>query len=221
LPLFSEIEFLGIKVKKEVEKLTSEVKEGLSDIRLQVMDLKVSNSIAIQVGNAPLPPKDELKKLLQEFSDGQKNTDVDISKAKSEPILQESDYLLEVTEQSVFLFKVRLTLENVLTRLCEKTGYNGNKSLSQMLRHLNLRQVINGKTVELLDQINKIATRGVHGEIISDEYIDFIKQVYPSALSQLSNENSAFQPFTCPLCHFTGYSRYEDICPKCGYNHVE
>lgn len=38
-PLFSEMEILGIKVKKEVEKATEEVKESLKNIQTQIIQL--------------------------------------------------------------------------------------------------------------------------------------------------------------------------------------
>ena len=43
-PLFSEMEILGIKVKKEVEKATEEVKESLKNIQTQIIQLQMNNS---------------------------------------------------------------------------------------------------------------------------------------------------------------------------------
>ena len=42
-------------------------------------------------------------------------------------------------------------------------------------------------------QILKIANRGVHGEIISDEYISFVQKTYPELMKQL---NEAMQGST-------------------------
>lgn len=45
-PLFSEMEFLGIKVKKEVEKATEEVKESVQNIQTQINQIQMTNSVA-------------------------------------------------------------------------------------------------------------------------------------------------------------------------------
>ena len=56
-PLFSEMEILGIKVKKEVEKATEEVKESLKNIQTQIIQLQMNNSVSnkISIENTPLP----------------------------------------------------------------------------------------------------------------------------------------------------------------------
>lgn len=221
LPLFSEMEFFGIKLKKEVEKAKNEIKENLNDLRMQIMDLKISNSNAntINFGNGFLPTEQKLKKLSKEFITNSNNIDDTLSEAKSTPKIDISTEAggFEIAEESIYLFKVRLMIEKTLTDLCEKTGYNGHKSMIEMMRHLNRCEVINGKTVDLISQIIKIATRGVHGEIVSNEYIDFIKQVFPQLEKQLYEINTQLHYYTCSRCKYSGYSRIENVCPICGF----
>lgn len=206
LPLFSEMEFFGIKLKKEVEKAKTEVKENLNDIRMQIMDLKVSNSNAntINVGNDFLPTKQKLKELFKEFTTNSNTTTDNLSEGHSTPKIDISlegevsgNIKFEIAEQSTYLFKIRLILEKALTDLCEKTDYNGHKSMFEMLRHINRRVLINGKTVDLISYIINIANRGVHGEIVSNEYIDFIKRVFPELQKQLYEANTQLHYFTC------------------------
>ncbi len=56
LPLFSEMEFLGVKIKKEVQKETEEVKGLLQNLQTQVNQLQLTNSVAnnINLSNATL-----------------------------------------------------------------------------------------------------------------------------------------------------------------------
>jgi hypothetical protein len=67
MPLFSEMEFLGVKLKKEVEKAKNEVKESLNDLKMQVVQLQVSNSVSntIQIGGNTLASEEKLKELLK------------------------------------------------------------------------------------------------------------------------------------------------------------
>lgn len=221
LPLFSEMEFFGIKLKKEIEKAKYEVKENINDLRIQIMDLKISNSNAntINLGNGFLPTEQKLKEMIEKFITNS-NTAADNSKSKTDKSTDkkvQNNIDFEIPEESTYLFKVRLTLEKIMTDLCEKTDYNGRKSMIEMTRHLNKNQIINRKTVEMITEIIKITNRGVHGEIISKEYIDFVKQVFPEIQKQLYESNNQFNYNVCPKCKSSGYSRFENYCPKCGF----
>ena len=67
LPLFSELELLGVKVKKEVEKATEEVKETLQNIQTQINQIQLTNSVAtnFNFSNTPLPSEQKIEELLQ------------------------------------------------------------------------------------------------------------------------------------------------------------
>ncbi|TWH60198.1 hypothetical protein DesLBE_4618 [Desulfitobacterium sp. LBE] len=224
LPLFSEMEFFGIKFKKEVENAKAEVKESLNDLRMQIMDIRISNSNAntINFGNGLLPTEQKLKELIEEFITNSNATNDNLSEEGSSQTVELSPdtfskFKFDVPQESIYLFKVRLMLEKTLTDLCEKTDYNGRKSMYEMMKHLSRCEILNGKTVDLISQIIKIANRGVHGELISKEYIDFISQVIPELQKQLDEANSRLHYCICPRCKYSGYSRYENACPRCGF----
>lgn len=126
---------------------------------------------------------------------------------------ESSNFDIEIAEDSTYLFKVRLILEKNLTDLCEKTNYNGNKLMQGMIRQLTQCEVINGKTADLISQVINIANRGVHGEIVSNEYIEFIKRVFPELQKQLYKANAQLHYFTCRRCGYFGYSRIENEVP--------
>ena len=77
LPLFSEIEIGSVKLKKELEKTRTEVKESIQELKLQILDIKIANSNTFVVNNQPLPSKDELSQL-------QKNIEYNNSNISSE-----------------------------------------------------------------------------------------------------------------------------------------
>jgi len=209
LPLFSEMEFLGIKIKKEVDKVKKEVDDDILQLKMQIMDLKISNSVAnnIQINNTPLPSEKELEELKKFIPN--KKTD------KNNDIMD-----LGVSDESMFLFMVRLNLEKTLTELCEKAGYNGPKSMFRILEFLNRCEIINRNTVEVINQIIQIANRGVHGEIVSSKYIDFIKQALPEIQSTLDEANKLFVYNICPKCKTAAYT-WRDICPNCQYQNFD
>ncbi len=218
LPLFSEMEFFGIKLKRELEKTKTEVKESINELHLQLMDLKISNSNAntINFGNGFLPSEQKLKELVNEFISNSSSTDETQKDNKQDTKVQNS-INFDISEESTYLFKVRLLLEKSLTELCEKINFNNHKSMYEMTKHLVRCELINEKTADLLHQIIKIANRGVHGEIVSTEYIEFINRVLPEIQKQLSEANSHLHYCVCPKCKYSGYSRYENVCPNCGF----
>ncbi len=72
LPLFSELEFLGVKVKKSkkaVEKSNEEVKASLNDLQQLVSQIQVSNSVAPQftINSGLLPSEERIDNLIKEI----------------------------------------------------------------------------------------------------------------------------------------------------------
>lgn len=214
-PLFSEMEFLGVKVKKEVEKATEEVKDSVHTLQTQVSQLQVSNSVAnnINFGNGPLPSEQKIEELLEIVRNLQ-STHSDTSS-----VSRPTDSINMDGDKTVYLFKVRLKIETALRELCEKTGHKQKMPIPMMRMAylLTKTEVINGMTCDLIGQVVKIANRGVHGEIISDEYITFVKESYPEIMRQLEVASSQLQYMTCPRCHYSGYSMNENVCPQCGF----
>lgn len=169
-PLISEMEFLGVKVKKEVEKATEEVRDNVHTLQTQIAQLQMSNTVAnnISFGNPTLPSEQKLEELLQIVRSMQA--------AHSSDRISASNSIDVDGDKNVYLFKVRLEIERTLRELCEKTGHNSKvpAPIMKMLQTLNRAEIINGMTCDLISQVSRIANRGVHGEIISDEYITFV-----------------------------------------------
>ena len=68
------MEILGIKVKKEVEKATEEVKESLKNIQTQIIQLQMNNSVSnkISIENTPLPSEKTLEDMQKNISGSEK-----------------------------------------------------------------------------------------------------------------------------------------------------
>ncbi len=187
LPLFSEMEFLGVKVKKEVEKATEEVKSSLQTLQTQVAQIQLTSSVAnnINLNNSPLPSEQKIEELLQivrELQSTYPNTGA--------PLV---DSAAKVDNKNVYLFKVRLDIETSLRELCEKIGQTERMPIPKMMQLLSRAEVINHVTCELISQVIKIANRGVHGEIVSAEYVDFVEMTYPEIVRQLKDASSRMQ----------------------------
>lgn len=211
LPLFSEMEFLGVKVKKEVEKATEEVKESLQNLQTQLNQIQLTNSVAtnFNFNNTLLPSEQKIEELLQMVRELQ-------STYPGTNMVSDNSAMVD-GDKNVFLFKVRLDIETSLRELCEKIGHYDRIPMIKMIQLLNRAEVINGITYDLIGQVIKIANRGVHGEIVSAEYVTFVEKTYPEIMRQLKAASSRLVYISCPKCKYSGYSIYENVCPKCGY----
>ena len=130
-PLFSEMEFLGVKVKKEVEKATEEVKDTVHTLQTQISQLQMSNTVAnnISLGNVLLPSEQKLEELLQIVRSLQA-THIDT------PVADDSIGI--AGDKNVYLFKVRLEIETLLRELCEKIGYAEKMPIPMMLSLIHI-----------------------------------------------------------------------------------
>lgn len=215
-PLFSEMEFLGVKVKKEVEKATGEVKESLAELRIQLMNLKISNSNATTflIGDSLLS-KEQLSKMLEDIKGSSEKS----QKGPRAGANTLDEFEFNVPEQAIYLFKVGLSLERTLSKICEKTGYEGNQFYKSKVMYLYRIGFLSNETAKIISQIWTIANRGIHGETISSEYIDFVKKAVPTVFKELQDGDQSLNYCVCPLCNYKGYSVFENVCPRCGNVH--
>ena len=191
LPLFSEIEIGSVKLKKEVEKTRAEVKEAIGELKLQILDIKIanSNSNTFVVNNQPLPSKDELFHLQDSIESDTLSNQLENTKFK-------------ISEDNVYLFKVRLSLENQMSALCNMLQCSEHRSTYSMVQFLVHEEAIDRNTAGLIREVINIANRGVHGEIIDNDYVRFVKKTYPVIESALNTACNSLQKnrnqFTCP-----------------------
>lgn len=213
LPLFSEIEIGNVKLKREIEQTRTEVKESIGELKLQLLDIKIANSNSntfVVNNNQPLLPKDKLSQL-------QKDVKPDNLSPSSENIALD----FNIPEENIFLFEVRLSLEKQLVALCNFFQYDQRRTQYAMVQFLVQHEVFDCKTAELIREIINIANRGVHGEIVDDAYIRFVKNIYPIIKKTLDKQYNYYSNnqyyFECPKCRFAGPSKYKNVCPKCGF----
>lgn len=211
-PLFSEMEFFGVKLKRELEKSTSEVKESIHDLQIQIMQTQIANTNNqnLRIENyGPLASAEQLKDILKTYIDTLHPSNT--PQNTEEPV---------VPPDAEYLFKVRLSLETSMRNLCEKLGFAMQKdTISNMAIFLRRNEVLQDSSYDIVKQIINIANRGIHGEIVSTQYIEFVKRTYPNIIQELENARNTLQYTTCPRCKYTGYSKYENVCPQCGFTY--
>lgn len=210
-PLISEMEFLGVKVKKEVEKATGEVKESLAELRMQITNLQIANSIHTQIYVSPW------KALLSEEEMDKSKQYVGSSKdGANNPI----DSKYNTLEQFSYFLEVISDLRKYLFEICAKLGYENDQEIEKTLTFLRKTSLLDSKILKIVAQIYEIAKRGINREIVSKEYVEFVEETFPSVLEKLKSVNQSMCHYcVCPHCKYTGYSNFENVCPICGFIH--
>ena len=186
LPLFSELEFLGVKVKKEVkkavEKSNEEVKASLDNLQQIVSQIQISNSVAPQftINGGSLPSEERMDNLIKEIHLlNEQNTNKQTEKQDK----------VNIPAQNLELFKMRYGIETKLYDAMGFIGYNGKNhiSLVQSAYYFSRQGVLDPKCIDLLIQVVRIANRGVHGEIVDQKYFDFASEAYPKIIDALDD----------------------------------
>ena len=186
LPLFTELELFGVKVKKEVEeaveKSNKEVKDSLNNLQQLVMQIQVSNNATNQltINGNPLPSESRIEELTNAIQTltAQKN------KEKTNEVPREEGM---ASEQNVELFKIRYDIEMALRECIELLRFEPQTRMTtiSMARILNQRGLLDSTTTDTLIEIVRIANRAVHGEMLNQKYVGFVRKTYPGILDEL------------------------------------
>ena len=205
-PLFSEMDFLGIKIKKEVDKATEELKSSINLLFSQINSTNsVSGSMTVNNYNVsgPLASKQEMDELLEEH--GLKNQ----TKDENEDTLPDEDrqFLIDVHN------KIQIKILSILDKLTIHNIYPiGSKELDILMNF----GIFDTKEKQLITEIVSITNRAFSKELISPYYIDFVKTSKDTALQYLDKALQNLKYFVhCPKCHYMGYSTSENYCPNC------
>jgi hypothetical protein len=222
MPLVSEISAFGMSIKKEIQNTKNDLKKEVESIKNEIFNLGISNINNQQVhvyGNAPTHK--EIEEIKSKLNEQERPDAKDTAEPKATSDLYEK---YSVSDKQIFLYKTRYALEKKLEDITSKHGIKARADVRTGVTILRHRNIISVKTEDLITKVISICNRGIHGEVIDDEYIDYIKVVMTEISSDLDNEAIDKSPgmngFTvCPRCHYAGAAYYDNECPKCGFVH--
>lgn len=181
VPLFSEIEIGGIKIKKQVEALQKDFDNKIFHLSTLITNHNI-NSNNINVSMQPMPSSEALNDSIEyvKYRAGVNNIQNKDNISK---------YYNDEYEQVGYLANVRRKIEIQLNEICEISLESNRKGLpvSRVLRYLMKNEVINLKLGRMIENIIIICNRSIHGEIIDKKYIEYIVDVNNYVFSELNN----------------------------------
>lgn len=166
LPLVSEIDIFGFKIKKDIIDL----KEGITEIKNNV---SYSNTI----NNYFNPETEDILEGLKKINNNNAN-DID-SKLK--------DILVAVPEEYFTLVKIRISLEKLINSLCEKNRYYGNHNTPVMSRFLLQKEIITYDIYKNIRIVQQICNKAAHNKYIDDSEVTYAKNMFTEIHDNLIN----------------------------------
>lgn len=182
-PLFGEIEFMGIRLKREFEYFKKEVQ---TDIKFFKADISQSVNQQIYIGYGPVPAEkkiDELEKEVKSFKEkynvnNQEDIDGDKLSTFAKQSLTGLDSRFIVSEEILTMFSIRYTLESLLANVWNNhmdyyTKYKADNPVS-ILQDLKTLEIIDADVHELTRAVLAISNSVIHGKAITEKQKKFV-----------------------------------------------
>lgn len=198
MPFFQEINFYGLKLKKEIDELKFDMDKQFIDLSRQFISLRseINNSnenYSQLTNNLVFPP----------MSDSQLSKREEINKQVLEETLeawgikkpQDESELTKAPDDVLYLFSVRYQVEKQLKRIMNEIylksneiSHNSNirpRPTYQMVDYLARLGYIDSDVSGIIMQINGITSRAIHGEEISKGQFNFVHGTAPDLIAIL------------------------------------
>jgi hypothetical protein len=167
LPLFNEIKFFGIELKKDIDDLKGQI----NSLKLK---LNNKNSQATNINVNPTPPSD---KKIQESQKDIKKVLEETLKAHGINKVRKQD--ISTSDKVNFLFNIRYNIEKELRRINEIHFSEERKlPLMKILSDLNQSDIIDNQLYNVIKDMYSITSPAIHGEdeLVTDIQFEYIKQ---------------------------------------------
>jgi len=190
-PLFSEMSFLGIKLKRELEQFKGQLTTQIGDMR---NELKAAFDVRTTVSpqfNFPAPPSDAQlpqieRTIRQAIAEAMQATGQAAPARPNE---------VRVSEDAAFLFSIRYSLERELRRIATERQLlpDSRRAIGGMplLRALQNAELIEPQLVHAIREVYAVCSPAVHGEKVTPAQVNFIRDVGPQLIATLNYGDSA------------------------------
>lgn len=184
VPIFQEINLLGVKLKQEINKLKEDVAQQVSNLSNEVR-ASVRAEISPQFTFPAPPPDSQLPELEKRI-----NETIQSAIQKYGIPKESTDFkALSVTDDVQYLFATRYNIERELTRIRDsRIGEQAIKMfvpISKIIRSLNETDVIDPMLGRVIKEVYAVCSPAIHGEYVSEEKIAFVKEIAPKLISTL------------------------------------
>jgi hypothetical protein len=185
-PLFSEVELLGVKLKREVEKAKDDIKREIVSLKTEISSaIDVRTHVSPNIYLSP-PPDAQLPAI-----EAQIQRAVEQALATRHAVLPvEAPAVRPVDGDVDFLFRTRRDLEIELRRLARErqlpsTGHQ--MAGTQLARLLSQADVLEQDLLRAVREVYTICSPAVHGEDVTQAQVAFVRKIGPELVAALQS----------------------------------
>lgn len=188
VPIFSEIEFFGIKLKKEIEDLKQDINIKLGDIKNEIRNNQTQTVHQTVQTFGPPPPDNKLPELQHEI---EKFLNV---KFREHGLTKDTKKVehIDVPQDNLLMFQVRFNIEKQLRRIWEQ-HFDGSDyprlrhtSITRIIQDLAKFEIIDIDFYGVLREILSICNYAIHGEEVTQNQVLFVTKNAKQILDYLS-----------------------------------
>jgi len=186
LPLVSEINILGIMLKKEVEAIQKDFTEKIDNIRNEIQSTIDVRSQFNPHFTVQMPPPDSQLPTIEE------RVRSEIQSAMQQYGIQQSSVepdQITVSETESYLFSVRNNIERELRRIYSqyfpKDTRQRYTSVIAISRVLTNHEILSSGLAEAMRQVYRSCSAAIHGEDVSEAQVNFVRDMAPELISTL------------------------------------
>jgi len=174
-PIFAEVEFFGIKLKREIEELKTQIKLQFGDIKNEIRNSQVQTIHQNINGFGPPPSDEEIPRLDAKVER--------ILKEKLKEYNLDSDHKtkvqIDVPKDNMMMFQIRFRIEQELRRIWQRNVVevdDRKKPLTLIVQELRNNDIIDMQLFLILREVLSVCNYAIHGEKVSHSQIDFVKK---------------------------------------------
>jgi len=213
MPFVGELEVMGVKVKKEVKEAKKSIDQDINRLEQRINTISIKSAISIY--NAPLPNVEEVKEK-EELIESEIKKVEKIPKEKESSSKKNKTAGLESTVAKIIHNRARIrTLISKNAKILNIPQENDVSQVTSLLMKMNM---LNINDVEIIYDIEKIANRVANGEIVNNEYIDYVDKAFPYISGKLFVASELLANMkVCSNCGMRATFRPDGTCTNCGY----
>ncbi len=183
-PLFSEVTFLGVTLKNEIEELKGSIAVQLCEIRADIRSAVDVRTTVSQTFNSTPPTDAQLPEI-----ENQVKAAVSAALAEHGDKFVGTTDTLAVAEEISFLFNTRYHIESELRRIATgrkfDTTYRRAVPIHLLSRSLVDSGLLSPKLGDAIREVYSVCSPAIHGEPVSEAQFAFVKDVGHELISVL------------------------------------
>lgn len=185
LPLFSEFDFFGIKLKSHLHKLKVEVKEEVTELRKDLINLGISNQVNPNIYLNSPPPDSKLPELEAQYQEILSEL-----KSRKQPISEiELQSELVMPSDVNYLFTVRFTIERELRRIWKDRGFEEGPRrpvpIHKILSMMRSEELLDPALPDMIQKVYSVCSPAIHGEEVTENQVSFVRDIAPKLIAAL------------------------------------